>query len=149
MRGIKIIINGQPTYLPYNKKTIAFYEERNNLLRGKAAEQEEVATILDMSEEEVNTYLYAPTAPSTPGIIPQSGIDFNKLMELLITQQTEIAELKKQFSTTNPIPANAAVETPLKSSKKITSAPIKLDKEIEKVDIIPTDLIKDELQDFT
>jgi len=152
MRGIKIIINGQPTYLPYNKQTIALYEERNNLLRGKAKEQEETATILQMTEEEVNQYLYAAVIPSTAGISSQaqSGVDINKLMELLITQQTELAELKKQISAGYPVPNIAAGTPSPKGTKKTVSLPIKLDDEKGIIpDPVLPGVITDELQDFT
>lgn len=57
VRGLKLIKNGQVTILPYNKQTIALYEERNRHIKKSRNADKEHVTITDATEEEVREFL--------------------------------------------------------------------------------------------
>lgn len=153
MRGLKIIINGIASYVPYNRQVMALYEERNNILRGTANEQKEFATMVEASEAEVQKYLLADVVAPTHGLQfqPQApSVDMTTLMSLFLTQQNELAELKKQMSAKSDSIDNdklqkAAKEKTLKPAKDSKPAPINPEKK-EEIEEIP---VEDELQDFT
>ena len=63
-RGLKIIINGVASYVPYKKETIAFWAERNNILKktikgqkGRDVEKN-LATVTEASPEDVEKFIY-------------------------------------------------------------------------------------------
>ena len=113
MRGLKLVQNGVITYAPYNEATIAFYEERNRLLRGvgSAKQVEETVSVFNATESEVKAHLLADVVPSTAGIptLPNPQSDISQFMSALLQQQSEIAELKAMLA--NKVPVEQPVAT--------------------------------------
>lgn len=71
-RGLKIIINGVASYVPYKKETIAFWAERNNILKktikgqkGRDVEKN-LATVTEATPEEVEKYIFPKPVPAAP-----------------------------------------------------------------------------------
>lgn len=68
-RGLKLIQNGQVSYVPYNKEVLRHWQDYNTALnrppKSKAMEQN-LVTILDASAEEVELYLHPKPKPRIP-----------------------------------------------------------------------------------
>lgn len=88
--GLKIIKQGQTTFAPYNRETVQYFQEWNDLIRRRTPQfaEKEMVTLLKASKEEMAEYMM-PKIKERPKSVKLSQADENAALREQMAQMQQ------------------------------------------------------------